>query len=110
MDAIHIAACSYEGSLFGWTVSDIKSVEDDFLEAKEVTEVTEEGEDAPHSKANLDFAFHASSGSLKAIAVSKSGKYLAVGGMNERIHVFSLGSYTSSGSKPGTNMIVQCSW
>ena len=67
---LRIAACSYEGSLFGWKVV----------------------EDAAQFElaANLTFGFNASAGSLKAIAVSQSGKYLVVGGMDERIRIFDM--------------------
>ncbi|KAJ1428561.1 WD40-repeat-containing domain protein [Ochromonadaceae sp. CCMP2298] len=67
---LRIAACSYEGSLFGWSV-------DENAEQLELT-------------SNLTFGFNVSKASLKAIARSESGKYLVVGGMDERIHIYDM--------------------
>ena len=67
---LRVAACSYEGSLFGW------KVEENAVEME--------------LKSNLAFGFHASVGSLKAIACSASGKFLVTGGMDERIRIFNM--------------------
>ena len=66
---LQIAACSYEGSLFGW----------DLLKRRN-------GE----GQLNMKFGFHCCAGSLKAVSTSKSGKFLVCGGMDERIHIFDL--------------------
>jgi WD40 repeat protein len=67
---LRIAACSYEGSLFGWKIE----------EDTEQVELT----------SKLTFGFNASIGTLKAIAVSHSGKFLVVGGMDERIRIYDM--------------------
>lgn len=70
---LRISACSYEGSLFGW----------DLVPSTDST-------GAPFS-AQLHFGFNVTvNSSLRAVAVSKSGKYLATGGMNERISLFNV--------------------
>lgn len=70
---LRLAACSYEGSLFGWKIN--LSGGDSDEKAQEIA---------------LDYAFHASPQSLKAIAISASGKYLATAGANERISIYNL--------------------
>lgn len=74
---LNVAACSYEGSLFGWSVTEDKK---DLQLAMDLT-----------------FGFTSSTASLKCIAVSKSGKYLAVGGMDERVHVYNVSNNQSVG-------------
>lgn len=80
---LRISSCSYEGSLFGWNIPLNESEEDILREVK------------------FDYGFHASHGSLKSIACSKSGKYMATGGMNERISVYSLTDNQEMGELAG---------
>lgn len=68
MQFLRVFGCSYEGSLFGWRV----------VENKKNT-----GFDS-----SLDYGFHCAPGSLKTIAVSDMCKYLACGGMDDKIRVF----------------------
>ena len=51
---LRIAAVSYEGSVFGWDVNTNETALD----------------------CTLRFGFHATQGSLKAVAVSATGKYM----------------------------------
>jgi protein MAK11 len=81
---LRIAACSYEGSIFGWDCS---------LDSTDERPASENIE--------LKFGFHASHGSLKAVAVSKSGKYLATAGMNERVHLYNMFENRSIGELSG---------
>jgi WD40 repeat protein len=67
---LRVAACSYEGSIFGWNI--------------------EENAEQLEMSAKLTFGFNATAGSLKAIACSQSGKYLVVGGVDERIRIFDM--------------------
>lgn len=67
---LRIAAVSYEGSLFGWNIE----------ENAEQVELT----------STLTFGFNVSIGCMKAVAVSQSGKYLVVGGMDERIRIYDM--------------------
>ncbi len=83
---IRIAACSYEGSLFGWDVCEENANFEGVTVSKNNFAVPKE----LASKIKMVFGFHVSTGSFKAIAVSASGKFLAVGGMDERIHIFNV--------------------
>eukprot|EP01032_Pedospumella_encystans_P025921 gene25921-29281_t len=74
---LRIAAVSYEGSLFGWNIE----------ENAEQVELT----------SRLTFGFNVSIGTMKAIAVSQSGKYLVVGGMDERIRIYDMHSNKAVG-------------
>ena len=78
---LRIAACSYDGSLFGWKVR--------------VDEDEEGGGDG--LVAVMDFGFNCSTGVLKCVAVSAHGKYLACGGTDERIRVFNVAENRSMG-------------
>ena len=80
---LHIAAASYEGSLFGW---DVLQSSNERLTLKD-----QEG------SLVMKFGFHCTVGSLRAIAVSSSGKFLVCGGMNERIQIFDLSLNKSLG-------------
>ena len=80
---LHIAAVSYEGSLFGW----------DVLKCSKRTSTLKDQE----GSLVLKFGFHCSVGSLRAVAVSSSGKFLVCGGMNERIQIFDLSLNKSLG-------------
>lgn len=82
---LRIAACSYEGSVFGWDCNVEKSSE----------------QSTASSNIELKFGFHASQGSLKSVAVSKSGKYLATAGMNERVHLYNMVENKSIGELTG---------
>lgn len=74
---LRIAACSYEGSIFGWKV--------------------EENVEQMEMSATLTFGFNASIGALKCIACSQSGKNLVVGGMDERIRIYDMHSNKALG-------------
>jgi WD40 repeat protein len=78
---LHVAACSYEGSLFGWSI-----VENPVEQCLDLS---------------MDFGFSTNRGSLRCIAVSKSGKYLAVAGADERIKVFNVQEKKSLGDLAG---------
>ena len=66
MSFLNISACSYEGSMFGWKIGK-----------------TETG-----LETQMNYGFNVTQSSIKAIAISKCGKYLAIGGMDERIRLF----------------------
>ena len=74
---LQVTACSYEGSLFGWKV--------------------EENAEQLELASKLTFGFNACVGTLKAIACSLSGKYLVVGGMDERIRIYDMNGNRSIG-------------
>ena len=98
---IKIAACSYEGSLFGWEVTSASNEEEpsSTLSAKnKKMKVNVENLEA-HIK--MTTGFHVSIASFKAVAVSASGKYMAVGGMDERIHVFNMMTGKAMGEVAG---------
>ena len=80
---LHIAACSYEGSIFGWDAYQGGS--------------SSGGMNYQECSLALKFGFHCSTGSLRAIAVSRSGKFLVCGGMDERIRIFDLKSNKALG-------------
>eukprot|EP01040_Poterioochromonas_malhamensis_P021624 gene21624-26136_t len=80
---LRIASCSYEGSIFGWNVP-LNESDDDIV--REV---------------QFQYGFHASHGSLRSVACSKSGKYMATAGMNERISVYSLTDNQEMGELAG---------
>lgn len=65
---ISFATCSYEGSLFGFDVD------------------RDGGEDS--LRTSMIFGFSITQGSLRAIAASARGKYLACGGVDEIIRIF----------------------
>jgi len=83
---LRVAAVSYEGSVFGWDVNTSEATLD----------------------CNLGFGFHATQGSLKAIAVSASGKYLVCGGMDERIRIFNVAENRNLGELTGHSGCVTC--
>jgi WD40 repeat protein len=74
---LRVAACSYEGSLFGWNV--------------------QEDQEQLELSATLNFGFNVTLGALKAVACSLSGKFLVVGGMDERIRIFDMKDNKSVG-------------
>ena len=76
LSLFQIAACSYEGSLFGWNVN-------------------ENVDDGTHLEATMSFGFNVCHNSLRVITVSKSGKFLACGGTDERIYIYNLIEKTS---------------
>ena len=93
---LRIGAVSYEGSVFGWDVAcNSASAPSSSSPAKE-DEPEIEGLDS-----NLVFGFHVSVGSMKAIAVSESGKYMICGGMDERIRIFDVGANRAIGELSG---------
>jgi hypothetical protein len=85
---IRVAACSYEGSLFGWNITpnlvSAEVIPSKTKGNKKVKQVPEQ------NNVELQFGLHISHGSFKTIAVSKSGKYLAVAGMTERIFLYNM--------------------
>ena len=85
---LRIAACSYEGSLFGWKVT-----VDDTTTSSEETD--EEGQGGFVS--TMDFGFNCSAGALKCVAISAHGKYLCCGGTDERIRIFNMAENRSMG-------------
>jgi WD40 repeat protein len=87
---IRIAACSYEGSLFGWKMGSPKDLED-------------QSKETDSQQIELQFGLHIAHGSFKSIAISKSGKYLAVGGMTERIYLYSMNDNKEIGEIFGHN-------
>lgn len=68
-----IAACSYEGSLFGWVCQ--KETDDSNTE-QDVYSTT------------MNWGFNCCVGTLKAIAVSKTCRYVVCGGSDERIRIY----------------------
>ena len=86
---------SYEGSVFGWDVACTSSAE--------APSSSKKGEDVESEglESNLVFGFHVSAGSMKAIAVSESGKYMICGGMDERIRIFDVGANRAIGELSG---------
>lgn len=84
---LQAAAASYEGSLFGWELHEV--------------ETTDEDEVAMEAK--MSWGFHASPGSLRAVAVSASGRYLVCGGENEVIRIFDMTNNKSLGDLAGTH-------
>lgn len=74
---LRVFACSYEGSLFGWSI--------------------QENEDQSGLKADLSFGFNCTSSSLKCLAVSNSGKYMVVGGADERVRIYNLWDSKATG-------------
>lgn len=105
---LNIAAVSYEGSLFGWEVNEGKDEKrdrrksggnGDKKKSKKGDKENEE-EDEEHVErldAKMTYGFHCSNGSLKALAVSRNGKYLVAGGMDERIRIFNVKDNRSLG-------------
>jgi protein MAK11 len=87
---LRVAACSYEGSLFGWSIT--------------------ENEQNPQSGLLMDmtFGFNCCQSSLRAIAVSQSGKYLACAGMDERIRIFNVVEGRSVGEMSNHSGVINC--
>ncbi len=79
---LSLSAVSYEGSLFGIDV-EVNPSSDEIIRAK------------------MGFGFHETPGSLKAAAVSSSGRYLICGGMDEYIRIFDLKEKRSAGEMSG---------
>ena len=67
---IKAIACSYEGSLFGWSIT--------------------ENQENTSLQMDLSYGFNCSQNVMKAVVISESGKYLACGGSDERIRLFNL--------------------
>lgn len=72
-----VVSCSYEGSLFGWNV--------------------EEDQAGEGLQSTLTFGFNCCPSSLRAVAISESGRYLACGGVDERIRIYSMRERKSVG-------------
>eukprot|EP00606_Chrysophyceae_sp_TOSAG23-5_P000904 GSChrysophyteH2.ASY1.ANO1.329.1 assembled CDS len=88
---LRIAAVSYEGSVFGWDVKPSTA-----------------NEDPEGLQCSLRFGFNATKNSLKAIAVSDSGRYMVCGGMDEHIRVFNVAENRSLGELSGHTGAVTC--
>eukprot|EP01031_Cornospumella_fuschlensis_P030538 gene30538-36907_t len=80
---LRTVACSYEGSLFGWDVP-----------------LSSES-DAGSKTCELKFGFNVTVSSLKTVAVSSSGRFLATGGSNERISLFNVADNKGIGDVSG---------
>eukprot|EP00606_Chrysophyceae_sp_TOSAG23-5_P000562 GSChrysophyteH2.ASY1.ANO1.1152.1 assembled CDS len=90
MSFIRAVAVSYEGSLFGWDVNAREDGEDEGLVS------------------DLVFGFHAAQGSLKALSVSESGKYMVCGGMDEHIRIFNVAENRCLGELNGHTGAITC--
>eukprot|EP01039_Chlorochromonas_danica_P005961 gene5961-6564_t len=81
---LRIASCSYEGSLFGWDL------------------IPSNDDESPPFNLHFHFGFNVTTNSsLRAIAISKSGHYLATAGMNERISLFDMNENKALGEVSG---------
>ena len=89
---LRVACGSYEGSLFGYGVESPKN--------KESQEEINENNDG-NLEANLSFGFHCCNGSLRAIGISGSGRYLACGGSDEVIRIYNMQTNKSAGELAG---------
>ncbi len=85
---LRISACSYEGSLFGWNVSE---------------DTTDEGLDIA-----MSYGFNCCQSSLRCVTVSKSGKLLACGGMDERIRLYNVVEGRSVGEMSNQSGALTC--
>lgn len=72
MSTIGVAAASYEGSLFSW--------KGDCTKADEATSC----------ELAMTSGFHCCAGSIRSLSTSASGRYMACGGTDERIHIFNM--------------------
>jgi WD40 repeat protein len=73
MSIIGVAAASYEGSLFSW--------KGDCIESEDAVTSCELG---------MTSGFHCCAGSIRSVSTSASGRYMACGGTDERIHIFNM--------------------
>ncbi|RYG59598.1 hypothetical protein EON64_20070, partial [archaeon] len=80
---LRVVACSYEGSLFGWNVP------------------LNDTPDVGDKTSDLKFGFNVTVSSLKTVAVSSSGRFLATGGSNERISLFNVADNKGIGDVSG---------
>lgn len=71
---VNVAVASYEGSLFSW--------KGDYN--------VEKSTNNQNCELTMTSGFHCCQGSLRAIASSSSGRYLAIGGADERIRIFNM--------------------
>jgi protein MAK11 len=85
---IRVAACSYEGSLFGWKIGQNESSVEDTPE--NLMKSDSKLRKSSDSNVELQFGLHISHGAFKTLAISESGKYLAVGGSTERIFLYNM--------------------
>ena len=86
---VKVASVSYEGSVFGWDVAPATGSEASL-------------------EATMTYGFHCSTGSLKVLAVSASGKYMCCGGTDERIHIFDVENKRAVGEIAGHTGAVTC--
>jgi protein MAK11 len=77
-DAFRIAACSYEGSLFGWVC--------ERQQGESAAADTDADEEA--FSTTMNWGFNCCVGSLKAMAISQSRKFVVCGGSDERVRIF----------------------
>lgn len=107
MPFLSVAAISYEGSIFGWKVNELAPPPGDRADS-----IDDDDEDDDKESIGLEmkmsFGFHTSVGSLKAIAVSKSGIYLVCGGMDERIRIYNVMENKSLGDLTAHKGAVTC--
>ena len=85
---LNVSACSYEGSLFGFSITENR--EEIGLEL------------------DMSYGFHASRGSLKALSCSSSSRYLVSGGTDERIRIFDMHSQCAVGELTNHTGAVTC--
>lgn len=85
---LNVSACSYEGSLFGFSIRENK--EEIGLEL------------------DMSYGFHASRGSLKALSCSSSCRYLVSGGTDERIRIFDMHNHCAVGELTNHTGAVTC--
>lgn len=85
---LNVSACSYEGSLFGFSITENR--EEIGLEL------------------DMSYGFHASRGSLKALSCSSSCRYLVSGGMDERIRIFDMHNHCAVGELTNHTGAVTC--
>jgi protein MAK11 len=74
MSTIGVAAASYEGSLFSWKGNRTSLDE----------------EQATSCDLTMTSGFHCCAGSIRSLSTSASGRYMACGGTDERIHIFNM--------------------
>lgn len=85
---LRVAACSYEGSLFGWNVTP--------------------SEDKMGLSGKMLYGFNVTAGPLTALAISGNHKYLAAGGYDERIRIYDLRGNISIGELSQHSSDITC--
>jgi WD40 repeat protein len=94
---LRIAACSYEGSLFGWHVTE---------------DIANNSSSSGNNAASLDlemkFGFNVCQSSLRSVTVSGTGRYLACAGMDERIRLFDVEENRAMGEMSNHSGVINC--